>query len=177
MNGAFAPQADAGETRRAHREERNNMARQISTARKVGRVIKSIVKIAVALLLVVVMVAANTVLPGYSRMVDSLLGGFDQSWDNSAAQTDGLDLQYNKADYTTETIKDAEKALDQQLVGEGVVMAQNNDAALPLASGTTLSFFSINSRSLGSSQSMLTMMTGGSSTSDGVELGPGGARS
>ena len=168
MNGAFAPQADAGKTRRAHREERNNMARQISTARKVGRVIKSIVKIAVALLLVVVMVAANTMLPGYSRMVDSLLSGFDQSWDNSSAQTEGLDLQYNKADYTAETIADAEKALDQQLAAEGVVMVQNDDASLPLASGTTLSFFSINSRSLGSSQSMLSMVTGDSSTSDGL---------
>ncbi len=144
------------------------MARQISTARKVGRVIKSVVKIAVALVLVVLMAAVNIVLPSYDRMANALLGGISQTWDNSAVNTDGLDLQYNKADYTTETIKDAEKALDQQLAAEGVVMVQNNDAGLPLASGTTLSFFSINSRSLGSSQSMLSAVTGTSSTSDGL---------
>ena len=64
------------------------MAKQISTARKVGRVIKSIVKIALVLVLVVLMAAGNLVLPSYDRMVNSMLNGFDQSWDNSNASTE-----------------------------------------------------------------------------------------
>ena len=144
------------------------MAKQISTARKVGRVIKSILKVALVLVLVVLMAAGNLVLPSYDRMVNSMLNGFDQSWDNSNASTDGLDLEYNKADYTTETIGDAEKALDQQLAAEGVVLAQNDGGALPLAEGTTLSFFSINSRSLGSAQSMVSAYTGTGNSSENL---------
>ena len=141
------------------------MAKQISTARKVGRVIKSILKLVLAFVLAGLMAAGNLVLPGFERMGNSFLGGYSQSWDNSKVNTAGLDLDYNKPDYDSESIKDAEKDLDRRLAAEGVVLAENDDDALPLAKGTKLSFFGANSRSLGSAQSMLTVATGGSSSS------------
>lgn len=125
------------------------MAKQISTARKVGRVIKSAVKIVVAVALVAVLVVMNVVLPGtmssVGRMANNILG-YEQHWDNSKAADDGLDLQYNKADYTKDTIKDAQKELDQQIAAEGITMLQNDDQSLPLAQGTKLSFLASPSR-------------------------------
>ena len=118
------------------------MARKISTARKVGRVIKSILKIVLVIILAALMALGNGVLPGYARMVNVMLG-YEQSWDNSKTDTTGLDLEYNKADYATDTIKDAEKALDEQLAAEGYVLLKNDGDTMPFASGTTFSFFAV----------------------------------
>ena len=150
--------------RRAREEKGRGVGKKNSTARKVGRVIKSVLKTAVAVVLTVALVGGNfmigTVGAQYSRMVNEMLG-IEQSWDNSGVDSDGLDLQYNKADYTQDTIKDAQESLDRQLTSEGIVLAQNDDDTLPLAAGTTLSFFSINSRSLGGSTSLSAQYTGG----------------
>ncbi|MCD7857185.1 MAG: glycoside hydrolase family 3 C-terminal domain-containing protein [Clostridiales bacterium] len=112
----------------------------------------------VCLVLVVLMVAVNTILPGYERMVDSLLNGFDISVDNSDVDTTGLDLDYYTADYTSETIGDAEDALADQIADEGVVLLEN-DGTLPLSSDTVYSLFSVNSATVTSTDSM----TGGRS--------------
>ncbi len=144
------------------------MAKQISIARRVGRVVKSILKVALVVVLVAAMGVANLVLPGYGRMLNSIVG-IDQSWDNFGPDADGLDLTYNKADYTSDTIRDAERSLDEQITAEGVVLAQNDSANLPLAAGSTLSFFGANSRYLGSAQSMMSMVTGASSTSEALD--------
>lgn len=92
--------------------------------------------------------AANTILPSYSSVINSYLG-VDQGWDNSGVNTDGLDLEYNKCDYTRESIVEVEQALDEQIAAEGYVLLQNTDESLPLAAGTTLSFVSGNARDLG----------------------------
>ncbi len=147
------------------------MAKQISTARKVGRVVKTVIKGAVAVVLAGLLVVDNAVLPGiynsYGRMVDNILG-YEQSWDNSGVKTDGLDLEYNKADYDATSIKDAERALDEQIAAEGYVLLQNENKSLPLEKGTTLSFFGESVKSLGSSQSMLSMITGSSTDTVGL---------
>ena len=141
------------------------MAKQISTARKVGRVIKSILKTVVAIVLVVAMVGGNlmisTVGASYSRMINELLG-IEQSWNNSGVDTSGVDTEYNKADYTSDTIGDAQSSFDKQLTAEGIVLAQNDDNSLPLAAGTTLTFFGGNSRTLGGSTSLAASYLGGS---------------
>lgn len=54
------------------------MAKRISTARKVGRVIKSVLKTVLVVLLSALMVAGNTVLPTYARMLNNMLG-YEQS--------------------------------------------------------------------------------------------------
>lgn len=142
-----------------------DVAKQISTARKVGRVVKSIVKVIVAIVLVALLAVNNFVLPGlysgFSRMVDSMLG-YQQSWDNSGVNADGLDLDYNKADYASvDELKAAAEELDKQIAAEGYVLLQNEGESLPLAEGTTLSFFSESVKNLTSSQSMISQYTGG----------------
>ena len=149
------------------------MAKQISTARKVGRVIKSVVKTVVAVLLVVLMAVGNFGIPALisslnmPRMVNNILG-YEQSWNNSGVNDEGLDLEYYKADYTAGTIKDAERALDEQIAAEGYVLLQNEDESLPLEKGTTVSFFGEAVKTLSSSQNMVSMVTGGGGETSGL---------
>ena len=141
------------------------MAKQISTARKVGRVVKTVLKSVLAVVLVALLVINNAVLPGLysglSRQLDTILG-YEQSWDNSGINADGLDLDYNKADYSSvDELKAAAEELDKQIAAEGYVLLQNEGESLPLPEGTTLSFFSESVKNLTSSQSMVSMLTGG----------------
>ena len=115
--------------------------------RSVKRIVGIVVSAVLAVALVAVIVAANTVLPKFNQIINSYFG-VEQSWDNSEAATDGLDLTYNKADYDRGSIAEAEKTLDQDISGEGYVLLKN-DESLPLEKGTTLSFVSGNSRDLG----------------------------
>lgn len=115
--------------------------------RSVKRIVGIVVSAVLAVALVAVIVAANTVLPKFNQIINSYFG-VEQSWDNSEAATDGLDLAYNKADYDRGSIAEAEKTLDKEISGEGYVLLKN-DGSLPLEKGTTLSFVSGNSRSLG----------------------------
>ncbi len=114
-------------------------------ASKAGKIIKTILSAIAVLLLAVVMLAANTLLPSYDRMANSLLGGIPHSVNNKGIDTTGLDLAYNKTDYTKETIKAAEDDLKYRIGAEGIVLLRNENNALPLKEGTTLSLFSANS--------------------------------
>ena len=111
------------------------------------RIVGIVVSAMLAAALVAVIAAANTVLPKFNQIINSYFG-VEQSWDNSEANADGLDLTYNKADYDRGSIAEAEKALDKDISGEGYVLLKN-DGSLPLEAGTTLSFVSGNSRDLG----------------------------
>ena len=115
--------------------------------RSVKRVAGIVVSAVLAAAFVAVIVAANTVLPKFNQIINSYFG-VEQSWDNSEANADGLDLTYNKADYDRGSIAEAEKTLDKDISGEGYVLLKN-DGSLPLEAGTTLSFVSGNSRDLG----------------------------
>ena len=115
--------------------------------RSVKRVVGIVVSAVLAMALVAVIVAANTVLPKFNQIINSYFG-VEQSWDNSEANADGLDLTYNKADYDRGSIAEAEKTLDKDISGEGYVLLKN-DGSLPLEKGTTLSFVSGNTRDLG----------------------------
>lgn len=109
-----------------------------------GKVIRTIISGILAIVLVVLMVAANTVLASNDRMVNCILGDVDKKIDQSNAETEGLDLQYNKPDYTKEEIADAEKDLSERISQEGLVLLKNEDNILPLSEDTTFSFFSAN---------------------------------
>ena len=94
----------------------------MSKARKiVGTTIRSILIIVFA----VIIAAVNSILPNYARMMDSMIGGINTKIDNSDVDTTGLDLEYNKADYTTDNIGEAESALHQQIADEGTVLLSN----------------------------------------------------
>ncbi len=87
-------------------------------------------------------------------MMDSMIGGINTQIDNSDVDTTGLDLAYNKADYTTDSIKEAEAALHQQIADEGTVLL-SNEGILPMAQDTEFSFFSVNSATVSASDFML----------------------
>ncbi|WP_417802139.1 glycoside hydrolase family 3 C-terminal domain-containing protein [Thermophilibacter provencensis] len=102
-----------------------------------------------AVVFIALIVAANAILPNYTQVINSYLG-VEQGWDNSGVNTEGLDLEYSKADHKSrEDLAAYEEELDKQIAAEGIVLLENDDASLPLAEGTTLSFVSGNSRSLG----------------------------
>lgn len=136
----------------------------------VGKVIRTILSVVLSLVLVVVMFAANTVLAQNDRMVNMIAGGMVgqnvKNIDNSKADTDGLDLEYNKADYTKEEIADAEDALKNQISEEGLVLLKNENNALPISEDETLSFFSVNAAKLSIGGGLL---GGGSPLKDVVE--------
>ena len=138
--------------------------RTVSRARKVGRVIKTILKSVLVVVLAVLMVAVNVILPGNGmivRMVNNM-AGYQQSWDNSKANTEGLDLDYYKADYDKDNIRDAEESLDRQIANEGYVLLKNDDNTMPFEQGTTFSFFGESVKNLTATQSITTMFTGAS---------------
>ena len=103
------------------------MAKQISTARKVGRVVKTVVKSVVAVVLVGVLALDVFGIPALinmlnmPRMINNIMG-YEHSWDNSGVDSDGLDLEYYKADY------DAWATLRQQLDAGALADIQNNNA-------------------------------------------------
>lgn len=112
---------------------------------KVGKVVRTIISGIFVAIIIVVMVLANTMLPENSRMVNNFLGNNTQAIDNSKAKTEGLDLNYNKSDYTKEEISKAEEELNMKIAGEGIVLLKNDGDVMPYAKGTTFSFFSANS--------------------------------
>lgn len=127
--------------------------------RTVGQTVRLVLRTAVCGLLVVVLLAGiigvNTLVPSFDRMGNSILGGFDRKIDNSKAKTDGLDLQYNKPDYTRDTIGAAEDDLADRIAAEGVVLLENRDSTLPMAADTTFSLVSVNSATVSSGGGML----------------------
>ncbi|WP_196819532.1 MULTISPECIES: glycoside hydrolase family 3 N-terminal domain-containing protein [unclassified Schaalia] len=136
--------------------------------RMIFRILKGILKALIAVLIIALMWVTNTMLPGFSRMANSMLGGPNQSWDNSQVSAEGLDLDYTKADYDKDSITEAERDLDERITGEGYVLLKNDDQVMPFERGTTFSFFSEASKVLSSSQNMMTMLTGAKASFDGL---------
>ena len=121
---------------------------------KVRKVVGTTIRSILIILFAVIIAAVNMILPNYARMADSMLGGINTKIDNSDVDTSGLDLEYNKADYTMENIGAAEAALHQQIADEGTVLL-SNEGILPMAKDTEFSFFSVNSATVSASDSML----------------------
>lgn len=107
------------------------------------RVVKTVVSVVFAAVIIVAMVLINPQL-STNKMISSLMGYNHQSVNNPSG-TDGVNADYYTADYTADTIKEAEDALYDQIAGEGTVLLQNNDHLLPISTDTTFSFFSANS--------------------------------
>lgn len=94
-----------------------------------------------AILLVVLIVATNTALPYYGRMITEIVG-YKQAYSNPS-EAKNLELEYNKADYSDKNeLKTAEQKLNEDIVGEGIVMLKHTDGYMPYKSGTKFSLFS-----------------------------------
>ena len=112
------------------------------TAKKmpiVLRVILGLLKTVLCLILIAVIVAANTLLPTYGRMLNEI-AGYRQAYKNPA-EAKSLDLEYNKADFAKEEMKTQGRLLNEEIVGEGTVLLKN-DGAMPYEAGHGFSFFS-----------------------------------
>ncbi|OZG65275.1 glycoside hydrolase family 3 N-terminal domain-containing protein [Bifidobacterium eulemuris] len=111
----------------------------------VGRIVKTVVSVLLAVVLAIAMMLVNSLVPQYSKMGNSFIGGINQHFDNSAVDTTNVDLDYNKADYDSESIKAAEDEMAEQIAGEGTVLLKNDDQTLPIERSRTLSFFGASS--------------------------------
>lgn len=111
---------------------------------KVGKIVKTVISGILIVVMVVAIVAANTLLTDNNRMVDNFLGKNNKVLDNSKADKEGLDLQYNKSDYTREEIGAAEADLKQRISAEGLVLLKNDAQTLPLSEDTKFSLFGVN---------------------------------
>lgn len=122
---------------------------------RLGKIVKTVISGLLAIVMVVVMVAANTVLASNGRMVSNILGSNQKSLDNSKADSSELDLEYNKSDYSAEDIGEAEEDLSSRISAEGLVLLKNDNQVLPLAEETEFSIFSVNSAKLSIGGGML----------------------
>lgn len=127
--------------------------------RSTGQMVRLVLRTAVCGVLIAVLLAGivgvNTLVPSFDRMGNSILNGFDRRVDNSKAKTDGLDLQYNKPDYTRDTIGAAEDDLAGRIAAGGVVLLENQGNTLPMAKDTVFSLVSVNSTTVKAGGGML----------------------
>ena len=115
-------------------------------ARKIVRT--SVGGVLIALTLVVTIVA-NVMIPPNLNVINGFLGDSGVTViEQPDTYTEDLDLQYNKADYTAEEMAAVEQALNEEIVGEGVVLLKNDDNNMPFDEGTTFSFFGRSSTKL-----------------------------
>lgn len=106
-----------------------------------GKIIKTVISAVLVAAMVAGIVAANTLLTDNNRMVNAMANANDCTIDNSNAKTEGLDLEYNKSDYSAKEISAAEDDLDRRISDEGLVLLKNDGAMLPLSTDHTISFF------------------------------------
>ena len=108
---------------------------------RVGNIIGRIFTSLGAIVMIAILIAANTLLPTYGRMVTELTG-YRQSWKTDDAAK-ALDLEYNKPVYETEEEQhEAEIAFNEQEEQEGAVLLKHTDGYMPYEEGTTFSLFS-----------------------------------
>src|SRR5699024_8643207 len=125
------------------------------------KIIKTVVSVLLIVAILVGIYLANTMLQENDRIVNNIMGAKYYEINNDGADTEGLDLEYNKSDYTAEEIKTAEEDLNMRIAGEGTVLLQNEDNLMPFSQDTTFSFFSVNSKNISTSASGVASMMGG----------------
>ena len=108
----------------------------------------TISSILIALTLVVVIVA-NIMIPPNMNAINGFLGDAGEiQIKHPDSYNESLNLQYNKSDYTAEEMAAIEQALNEEIVGEGVVLLKNDDNFMPFSAGTSFSFFGRSSTKL-----------------------------
>ena len=109
---------------------------------KAGKIVRTSVGGVLIALTLAVTIVANVMIPPNLNVINGFLGdGGGTIIEQPDTYTEDLDLQYNKADYTAEEMAEVEQALNEEIVGEGVVLLKNDDNNMPFPAGTTFSFF------------------------------------
>ncbi|SCP97690.1 glycoside hydrolase family 3 N-terminal domain-containing protein [Anaerobium acetethylicum] len=135
-------------------------------AGKNGKVIKTVISAILVVVMIAAIVAANSLLVENSRIVNNIMGFNQKTISSSNVDSTGLDLAYNKSDYTPEEIGAAEDSLYDSISAEGIVLLKNDDQVLPLSKETTFSFFSVNAAKISIGGGM---MGGGISLKDAFD--------
>nr|WP_297708230.1 glycoside hydrolase family 3 N-terminal domain-containing protein [uncultured Butyrivibrio sp.] len=108
---------------------------------KAGKIVKTVFSSLGVIIFAAILVAANTVLPTYGRMINEITG-YRQSY-KTPSEAKALDLEYNKSDYdTVDELKNAERAFNEKEIEEGAVLLKHVDGYMPYEKGTTFSLFS-----------------------------------
>lgn len=130
----------------------------------------AISSILIALILVVVIVA-NMMIPPNLSVINGTLGDKTTiSIKQPDSYNESLDLQYNKADFTPEEMAAAERALNEQIAGEGIVLLKNDDNTMPFSTDTTFSFFGRSALKLVGNSLYETLLALGFPTDPGATL-------
>lgn len=109
----------------------------------VSKTVKTIASAVISIFLVVVIVAANMLVPSNSSAIYSVLGITAGAVNNSNAKTEGVNMEYSQSDYATvEEMLTDEIALNKQIAAEGIVLLKNDADAMPYDTNTDFSFVS-----------------------------------
>ena len=119
------------------KEKKNKKQKKISMK---GKIIRTVISAILSMVLIIGIVAVDLMVPSYSLFIDSIIG-YNQSFDNSSVNAEGLNLNYNESDYSKDEITTAEQSLNEQIAGEGIVLLKNDDNVMPFDTETTFSFF------------------------------------
>ncbi len=110
---------------------------------KTVKMVKTGVSAVIAVGLAAGMVLANTYVPANASAIYSVLGIETGGVDNSNADTEGVNVNYNSSDFETEEeLIEDEAQLNRDIAGEGIVLLENETNSMPFSTDTTFSFVS-----------------------------------
>lgn len=130
----------------------------------------AISSILIALILVVVIVANMMIRPNLSVINGTLGDKTTISIKQPNSYNESLNLQYSKADFTPEEMAEAERVLNEQIAGEGIVLLKNDDDVMPFSTDTTFSFFGRSALKLVGNSLYETLLALGFPTDPGTTL-------
>ena len=108
---------------------------------KIKRILRTAIPSILIVLTLVVAIVANVMIPPNMNAINGFLGDSTSITIRQPNEyNDSLDLQYNKSDYTAEEMPAMEQALNEEIMGEGVILLKN-DGLMPFGKDTTFSFF------------------------------------
>ncbi|EET62943.1 glycosyl hydrolase family 3 N-terminal domain protein [Marvinbryantia formatexigens DSM 14469] len=88
------------------------------------------------------MAVANAMIPPNMNAINGFFGDAGTTEIKlPKTYNEGLNLNYNEADYTADEMKTLEQALNEEIVEEGTVLLKNDGNLMPFAAGTSFSFF------------------------------------
>lgn len=101
-----------------------------------------------------IMLLVNVIMKANAPQISSFLGATTQKIETSEEDADKLKKNYLAFEYypseygSVQELKEASEQIVEEVVGEGTTLLKNENGALPLASGATVSLYSVSSVNL-----------------------------